>query len=81
MKKAEDFCVFYRQCRDLDIAVLRLDRIWAVPRNAAEVKVKVADGTYKNHSDGSAVVVKNGILVCSGNPIVITCDSDIPMQI
>jgi len=38
MKKAEDFCVFYRQCRDLDIAVLRLDRLWTLPRNSAEVR-------------------------------------------
>ncbi|MBR5222264.1 MAG: NAD(P)-dependent oxidoreductase, partial [Clostridia bacterium] len=38
MKKAEDFCVFYRQCRELDIAVLRLDRLWSLPRSTSEVR-------------------------------------------
>ena len=38
MKKAEELCQFYRTNRGLDVVTLRLDRLWTVPRSAADVK-------------------------------------------
>lgn len=38
MKKAEDFCLFYRQSRGLDVVTLRLDRVWSVPQHSGEVR-------------------------------------------
>lgn len=38
MRKAEDFCQFYRESRGLDVATLRLDRLWTVPNRSAEAR-------------------------------------------
>ena len=64
-----------------DIAILeRSDRklrklgIFSLKGRAADVAVKFPDGDYENKLDDTSVCVKNGILHCSGKPVVITCN-------
>lgn len=64
---------------DHDIAILlRSDNkqqklgIFSLKGNSASVAVPFPDGSYANYLDGAAVTVENGILSCSGSPIVIT---------
>jgi hypothetical protein len=81
----------YFMCRaddENDIAVLERDDnhtyklgVFSLKGKSAKIKVKIADGIYKNHIDDSDVTVKNGVLPCDGNPIVITCNSGVPDQI
>ena len=66
-----------------DIAILeRSDRklrklgIFSLKGRAADVTVKFPDGDYENKLDGTLVCVKNGILHCSGKPVVITCNEE-----
>jgi len=91
IKKTVLSCEDYFVCGaddENDIAVLERDDnriyklgVFSLKGKTAEVRVRIADGIYKNHIDDSDVTVRNGILNCSGKPIIITCDSDIPMQI
>lgn len=71
-----------------DIAILERDDnrtyklgIFSLRGRTANVKVKVADGSYVNQMDGKIVTVKNGLLDCNGNPIILVCDSKVPAQI
>lgn len=64
-----------------DIAVLeRNDRkirklgIFSLKGKAADLKVKFPDGTYMNHLDGTKVIVKEGMVSCTGKPMVLTCN-------
>ena len=66
-----------------DIAILeRSDRkirklgIFSLKGRAADVTVTCPDGDYENKLDGTLVRVKNGILHCSGKPVVITCNEE-----
>ena len=36
------------------------------------VNVRLPDGTYRNHLDGTDVRVENGKLLCGGSPIIVT---------
>lgn len=64
-----------------DIAVLTRDDnvtlklgVFSLKGKSADVKVKLPDGQYTNHIDGSTVTVKDGALRCEGRPIVIVSD-------
>ena len=46
--------------------------IFSLKGKAATVQVPFPDGSYRNHFDGSAVTVENGILKCTGTPIILT---------
>lgn len=61
-----------------DIAILERDNgktkklgIFSLKAKASQVRVPVADGTYTNLVDGQPVAVKNGLLCCGGNPIIL----------
>lgn len=63
-----------------DIAVLeRNDNIqkkigvFSLKAKEADVKVSLNDGSYANYLSGKTVIVKNSVLHCDGNPIVICC--------
>lgn len=81
----------YFMCRaddEHDIAILERDDnqthklgIFSLKGKKAEVKVKIADGTYKNCIDNRDITVKNGAIACDGTPMIITCDAATPMQI
>ena len=76
---AEDTIV----CRaddDTDIAVLERNNtvskkigVFSLKAKAADVKVSLNDGNYVNYLNGKTVIVKNAVLHCDGNPIVICC--------
>ena len=61
-----------------DIAILERDNgktkkfgIFSLKAKASQVRVPVADGTYTNLVDGQPIAVKNGLLCCDGNPIIL----------
>ena len=47
--------------------------IFSLKGKAAAVTVTFPDGAYENYLDGTSVTVDDGILICNGNPIVLTC--------
>ncbi len=47
--------------------------IFSLKGKSADVRVPFPDGIYTNHLDGTTVTVKEGILHCSGQPVIITC--------
>ncbi len=62
-----------------DIAILsRFDKtnkkigIFSLKGKSADVKVDLPDGSHKNHMDGNQIAVKNGILRCVGDPIILS---------
>ncbi len=62
-----------------DIAILsRFDKtnkktgIFSLKGKSADVNVDLPDGSYKNHMDGNQIAVKNGILRCVGDPIILS---------
>jgi glycosidase len=64
-----------------DIAILERDDnrtrklgIFSLKGKAADVNVTFPDGTYINRLSGAAVEIKNGILRCEGNPIILVND-------
>ena len=66
-----------------DIAILeRSDRkvrklgIFSLKAQAADVQVPFPDGSYRNHLDGTTVRIAEGILSCTGKPVVLTCDAE-----
>ena len=50
--------------------------IFSLKGMSAEVKADLPDGSYMNHLDGSTVKVQGGALLCEGNPIVISVESE-----
>ena len=50
--------------------------IFSLKGKSTHVKVKFPDGTYVNHLDGTEVTVKDGILSCTGKPLVLTCSAE-----
>lgn len=81
VKKEALSCDDYIRCSaddDNDIAILlrsnaqsRKLGIFSLKGKSADVCVSFPDGSYENLLDGSAVTVQNGILHCSGDPIVL----------
>lgn len=73
----DDF--FHGSADDRDnIAILERDNgktkkfgIFSLKAKASQVRVPVADGTYTNLVDGQPIAVKNGLLCCDGNPIIL----------
>ena len=66
-----------------DIAILeRSDRkvrklgIFSLKAQATDVQVPFPDGSYRNHLDGTTVRIAEGILSCTGKPVVLTCDAE-----
>ena len=55
-----------------DMCIRKLG-IFSLKGKNAEVKVNFPDGTYKNYLDGREIVITDGILSCTGKPIVLTC--------
>ena len=50
--------------------------IFSLKGNSADLKVKFPDGTYLNHLDGTQVNVTDGVISCTGKPIVLTRSVD-----
>ena len=66
---------------DHDIAILERDDnhsrklgIFSLKGKSADVKVNFPDGTYINRLSGSAVTIKDGILHCTGDPVILVTD-------
>lgn len=66
---------------DHDIAILERDDnctrklgIFSLKGKAADVKVNFPDGSYINRLDCNTVVVKDGVLRCNGDPIILVTD-------
>ena len=64
-----------------DIAILERDDnvtkklgIFSLKGKAADVKVTFPDGTYVNRLTGEKVQIKDGILPCDGNPVILVND-------
>ena len=64
-----------------DIAILERDDniskklgIFSLKGKAADVKVTFPDGSYINRLDGSTVSIKDSVLHCSGDPIILVND-------
>ncbi len=82
MKKKVLSCedVFWGKADDPnDIAILeRSDTvvrklgIFSLKGRAAGVQVDFPDGIYRNHLDGTQVIIREGILSCDGRPMVLT---------
>ena len=49
--------------------------VFSLKAKAADVRVDAADGVYENLIDRSAVTVKNGILSCTGEPVILRAES------
>ena len=49
--------------------------IFSLKGKTADLKVTFADGKYINHLSGKTVVIKDSILHCDGDPILLTADS------
>lgn len=47
--------------------------IFSLKGLSASVKVSVPDGEYINHLNGNTVSIADGMMECTGDPIVITC--------
>lgn len=45
--------------------------VFSLKAKAADVRVDAADGVYENLIDRSTVTVKNGILSCTGEPVIL----------
>jgi glycosidase family protein len=48
--------------------------VFSLKAKAADVRVDAADGVYENLIDRSAVTVKNGILSCTGEPVILRAE-------
>jgi len=44
--------------------------VFSLEGKTAEAAVDAKDGTYTNLLSGEAVTVKNGMMLCSGEPII-----------
>ncbi|OUQ28489.1 alpha-amylase [Lachnoclostridium sp. An131] len=52
---------------------IRLVGIFSFRGRAAEVETELPDGTYRNSVDGTEVTVRDGRLLCQGDPIILEC--------
>ena len=48
--------------------------VFSLKAKAADVRVDAADGVYENLIERSAVTVKNGILSCTGEPVILRAE-------
>ena len=48
--------------------------VFSLKAKAADVRVDAADGVYENLIDRSTVTVKNGILFCTGEPVILRAE-------
>ena len=49
--------------------------IFSLKGKAGTVKAGAPDGSYRNLIDGETVFVRDGVLFCSGKPVIITWPS------
>ena len=73
---------YYRAMDNEEIAVcLRNDGItrklgiFSLSGKSACVEVPFPDGVYTNHLDGTQIQVENSALLCSGMPMILTCNA------
>ena len=52
---------------------IRLVGIFSFRGRAAEVETELPDGTYCNSVDETEVTVKDGKLLCQGEPVILEC--------
>ena len=71
---------YFKGCADdaHDIAVLERDDnvnkkigIFSMKGKEADVKVEIADGSYRNQMNGELICIANGTVHCSGSPIIL----------
>ena len=48
--------------------------VFSLKAKAADVRVDAADGVYENLIDRSTVAVENGILHCTGEPVILRAE-------